>query len=143
MQKIRKKIEQSRLQDQNKQTNVRTNVRKHESEFIGSFRSLKTSGEPKIMKTCSGVWKIQAKTLKNGYFGQKWPNSDHFRGQKFFDKKKISWSSKSYGDTTSCKKLEKNIEQSRLQDRNGRTNGRTDERTDERTRVNLQVPSGV
>ena len=28
-------------------TNARTDARTHESEFIGSFRSLKTSGEPK------------------------------------------------------------------------------------------------
>ena len=28
-------------------TDVRTDARTHESEFIGSFRSLKTSGEPK------------------------------------------------------------------------------------------------
>ena len=28
-------------------------------------------------------------------------------GKKFFDRKNIWWSSKSYGDTTSCKKLEK------------------------------------
>ena len=27
-----------------------TDIRTHESEFIGSFRSLKTSGEPKIIK---------------------------------------------------------------------------------------------
>ena len=32
----------------------------------------------------------------------------------FFDRKNFWWSSKSYGDTTSCKKLEKNIERSRL-----------------------------
>ena len=35
-----------------------TDVRMHESEFIGSFRSLKTSGEPKMT--------ILA---KKGYFG--------------------------------------------------------------------------
>ena len=33
----------------------------------------------------------------------------HFRGQKFFDQNNFWWSSKSYGDTTSCKKLEKKI----------------------------------
>ena len=36
----------------------RTYERTYESEFIGSFRSLKTSGEPKIMKVYKGVWKI-------------------------------------------------------------------------------------
>ena len=30
-------------------TSVRTNGRTYESEFIGSFRSLKTSGEPMIL----------------------------------------------------------------------------------------------
>ena len=34
--------------------------------------------------------------------------------KKFFEQKNIWWSSKSYGDTSSCKKLEKNIERSRL-----------------------------
>ena len=32
-------------------TDVRTDVRMHESEFIGSFRSIKTSGEPKNIQT--------------------------------------------------------------------------------------------
>ena len=38
----------------------------------------------------------------------------HFEGQKILEQKFFWWSSKSYGDTTSCKKLEKNIERSRL-----------------------------
>ena len=68
--------------------------------------------------------------------GQIWTIFGHFGGQKIFRPKNFWWSSKSYGDTTSCKKLEKNIERSRLQDRNARTYGWTDGLT----RVNLQVP---
>ena len=54
--------------------------------------------------------RYRPKTLTNGYFDQKWPNFDHFGhfgGQKFFDQNNFWWSSKSYGDTTSCKNLEK------------------------------------
>ena len=43
MQKIRKKY-----RTVNAVGPERTDGRTHESEFIGSFRSLKTSGEPKI-----------------------------------------------------------------------------------------------
>ena len=44
--KNQKKI--SNGQDCRTGTHVRTKGRTHDSEFIGSFRSLKTSGEPKI-----------------------------------------------------------------------------------------------
>ena len=47
----------------------RTHAQTHESEFIGSFRSLKTSGEPKIRKIHRGVWKLQA---HNSKIGLKW-----------------------------------------------------------------------
>ena len=55
-------------------TNVRTHGRTDESEFIGSFRSLKTSGEPttfipKIRNIHSGVWNLQA---QNSKIGLKW-----------------------------------------------------------------------
>ena len=33
--------------------------------------------------------KYRPKKLKNGYFDQKWPNFDHFGGQKIFRPKKI------------------------------------------------------
>ena len=45
MQKIRKKYQMVKALGP-ELTYVRTHVRTHESEFIGSFRSLKTSGEP-------------------------------------------------------------------------------------------------
>ena len=38
----------------------------------------------------------------------------HFGVKKFFDRKFFWWSSKSYGDTTLCKKLEKNMERARM-----------------------------
>ena len=50
MQKIRKKYRTVKAvgpERTNVRTNVRTYERPYESEFIGSFRSLKTSGEPK------------------------------------------------------------------------------------------------
>ena len=47
------------------------------------------------------------KTLQNCYFGQKRPYFGHFGCQHFFYQNFISWSSKSYGDTTSIKRLEK------------------------------------
>ena len=53
--------------------------------------------------------------------------------KKIFDQKNFWWSSKSNGDTTSCKKLEKNISQGC---RTG-TDARTYVRTHVRTRVNL------
>ena len=43
---------------ENHKTYGRTDARTDESEFIGSFRSLKTSGEPKIRKINSGVRKL-------------------------------------------------------------------------------------
>ena len=46
--------------------------------MIFSKKTTRVVSIPKIMKIYSGVWKIQAKTLKNGYFGQKWPYFDHF-----------------------------------------------------------------
>ena len=69
---------------------------------------------PKIMKIYSGVWKILAKNTQKWLF---WP----FWRSKISDQKIFGWSSKSYGDTTSCKKSKKNIERSRLYDHNGRT----------------------
>ena len=57
----------------------------------------------KIMKVYSGVGRYRPKTLKNGLFGQIWPNFDHFWpfwGTKVFEQKNHWWSSKSYGDTT-------------------------------------------
>ena len=52
---------------------------------------------------------------KKGFFGYKNPPGG---SKNFFDPNFFYWSSKWYGDLTSCKKSEKNIEQSRLQDRN-------------------------
>ena len=46
MQKIKKKYRTVKAVGP-EPTNVRTYVRTYKSEFIGSFRSLKTSGEPK------------------------------------------------------------------------------------------------
>ena len=109
------------------------------SEFSGIYtmifsrKTTKVVSIPKIMKIYSGVWKIQAKNTQKCLFWPKWPNFDHFWpfwGSKNFSIEKIFWgSSKSYEDTTSCKKLEKNIERSRLQDRNTRTHARTYVRT--------------
>ena len=51
MQKIRKKYRTVKAVGPERtyeRTDVRTDVRTDESEFIGSFRSLKTSGEPKM-----------------------------------------------------------------------------------------------
>ena len=92
----KKNIERSRLQDWNGRTYGRTN----ESEFIGSFRSLKTSGEPtrhssperiktrhsmigspervkiqrssipKIRKIHSCLWKLWVKNPQTVNFGQ-------------------------------------------------------------------------
>ena len=45
MQKIRKKYQTVKAVGPER-TNGRTDARTYESEFIGSFRSLKTSGEP-------------------------------------------------------------------------------------------------
>ena len=56
MQKIRKKILNG--EGCRTGTDVRTPARTHESEFIGSFRSLKTSGEPKTLKTVNFGQKI-------------------------------------------------------------------------------------
>ena len=58
----------------------------------------------------------------------------HFGVKKFFDRKNFWWSSKSYVDTTSCKKYI-------LSGQGCRTG--TDSRAHAQTRVNLQVPSGV
>ena len=57
-----------------------THVRTHESEFIGSFRSLKTFEEP-IRKTYSRIWKIQAKTSQ---FCQFLPKMAKFWPAKFW-----------------------------------------------------------
>ena len=74
----------------------------------------KGSFHTKSQKIYSGVWKIQAKNTQKWLF---WPKMAKFVPflailgvKKFFDRKNFWWSSKSYGDTTSCKKLEKNIE---------------------------------
>ena len=50
MQKIRKKYQMVKAVGPDL-THARTYARTYESEFIGSFRSLKTSGEPKTLKT--------------------------------------------------------------------------------------------
>ena len=54
MQKIQKKYRTVKAVGP-EQTYVRTYARTYESEFIGSFRSLKTSGEPKIRTIYSGI----------------------------------------------------------------------------------------
>ena len=62
---------------------------------------------PKLLNFIAAFGRHRPKTLKNGYFGQKWQNFDHFGhfgAQKIFEQKNFWWSSKSYGDTTSCKK---------------------------------------
>ena len=46
--------------------------------------------------------RYRPKTLKNGYFGQKWPNFDHFWpfwGPKIFSTKKIFGGHLSYMET--------------------------------------------
>ena len=81
-------------------------------------RTTRVVSIPKIMKIYSGVWKILAKNTQKWLFWPKmskfWPFLAILWVKKFFDRKNFWWSSKSYGDTTSCKKLEKNIERSRL-----------------------------
>ena len=49
-------------------TDVRTDARTDESEFIGSFRSLKTSGEPKTLKTAILAENGQILVLKSAKF---------------------------------------------------------------------------
>ena len=51
MQKIRKKISNGLgcRTGTDARTDAQTDARTHKSEFIGSFQSLKTSGEPKIL----------------------------------------------------------------------------------------------
>ena len=78
--------------------------------MIFSKKTTRVVSIPKLGKFIVALGKYRPKTLKNGYFCQKWPNFDHFWPflgiKKFFNRKNIWWSSKSYGDTTSCKKLE-------------------------------------
>ena len=76
--------------------------------MIFSKRIIRTTSIPKNRKIHSGVWK-RPKTLKNGYFGQILTIFGHFGGQKLFRPKNFWWSSKSYRDTTSCKKSKKKI----------------------------------
>ena len=78
--------------------------------MIFSKKSTRVVSIPKIIKFIAAFRRYKQKTLKIGYFGQKWPNFVHFWpfwGSKNFRPKNLWWSSKSYGDTTSCKKIEK------------------------------------
>ena len=66
----------------------------------------------KIMKIYNGVWKISAKKTKNGNFGQKWPNFDHFWpfwGSKNFSTKKIFGGHLSHIETQLGAKNQKKI----------------------------------
>ena len=79
--------------------------------MIFSKKTTRVVSIPKIMKIYSSVWKIKDKNTQKWLF---WPNFVHFVDKKFLDQKNLWWSSKSYGDTTSCKKSKKKIERSRL-----------------------------
>ena len=82
MQKFRKKYRTVKAVGPER-TYGQTYGRMHKSEFIGSFRSLKTSGEPKIRKIHSGVWKLKAKNLQNSQFLPKNDQIFVLNGQSF------------------------------------------------------------
>ena len=71
--------------------------------IIFSIKTTRVVAIPKIMKIYSGIWKIWAKnTAISAQNGQILTIFGHFWGPKV--------SCESHGDTTSCKKLEQNIE---------------------------------
>ena len=92
MQKIRKKYRTVQAVGP-EHTDRRTHARTHESEFIGSFRSLKTSGEPKIKKIHRCIWKLQVKNSQNCQF---WPKNGlkftKFRHIRIFPAYRVSFS---------------------------------------------------
>ena len=72
---------------------------------------------PKIMKIIAAFGRYRPKTLKNSYFGQKWPNFDHFWpfwGSKKFSNEKIFGGHLSHMETQLHAKNQKKIERSRL-----------------------------
>ena len=101
--------------------------------MIFSKKTTRVVSIPKIMKIYSGVWKILAKNTQKWLFWPKmakfWPFFGHLGVKKFFDWKNLWWSSKSYGDTTSCKKLKKKYWTVKAVGPE-RTHTRTDEWTD-------------
>ena len=67
---------------------------------------------PKIMKFIAAFGRYRPKTLKNVYFGQKWPNFDHFwpfRGSKNFSIEKIFGGHLSHMETQLDAKNQKKI----------------------------------
>ena len=81
--------------------------------MIFSKETIRVVSIPKLGKFIAAFGRYRLKSpflAKKVFLGTKTP-----RGvPKYFDQNFFSWSSKWYGDLTSCKKSEKNIERSRL-----------------------------
>ena len=61
----------------------------------------------KLRKFIAAFGRYRPKTLKNGYFGQKWPNFDHFGGKKFSTEKFFGGHLSHMETQLHAKKLEK------------------------------------